>query len=142
MAFFSVTFQLILRADLHGTIFVASDNGLRQAHDMIYDCCVRQKERCDNCKSCRRPVVRLSHTTKIVPCKSALRKLWLIFLFRVLRRTFGTIFLLKLGVPILLYLLNRSLRHFYLRKLFICMHVSIYLFIYLFIVFINLVYTL
>ena len=137
MAFFSVTFQLILKADLHGTIFVACDNGLRQAHDMIYDCCVRQKEcrsvlkRCDNCKSCRRPVVRLSHKTKIVPCKSALRKLWLIVLFRVLRRTFGTIFLLKLGLPILLYLLNRSLRHFYLRKLFICMYVSIYLFIYL-----------
>ena len=67
MAFFSVTFQLILRADLHGTIFVACDNGLRQAHDMIYDCCVRQKEcrsilkhvlkRCDNRKSCRRPVI-------------------------------------------------------------------------------------
>ena len=139
MAFFSVTFQLILRADLHGTIFVACDNGLRQAHDMIYDCCVRQKEcrsilkhvlkRCDNRKSYRRPVVRLSHATKIVPCKSALRKLWLIVLFRVLRGTFGTIFLLKLGVPILLYLLNRSLRHFY-RKLFICMYVCIYLFIY------------
>ena len=32
-----------LRADLHGTIFVACDNGSRQAHDMIYDCCVRQK---------------------------------------------------------------------------------------------------
>ena len=85
MAFFSVTFQLILRADLHGTIFVACDNGLRQAHDMIYDCCVRQKKcrsilkhvlkRCDNRKSCRRPVVRLSHATKIVPCKSALSQL-------------------------------------------------------------------
>ena len=33
-----------LRADLQGTIFVACDNGLRQAHDMIYDCCVRQKK--------------------------------------------------------------------------------------------------
>ena len=81
MAFFSVTFQLILRADLHGTIFVACDNGLRQAHDMIYDCCVRQKKcrsilkhvlkRCDNRKSCRGPAVSLSHATKIVPCKSA-----------------------------------------------------------------------
>ena len=67
------------RADLHGTIFVACDNGLRQANDMIYDCCVRQKEcrsilrhilkRGDNRKSSRRPVVRLSHATKIVPCK-------------------------------------------------------------------------
>ena len=48
--------------------------GLRQAHDMIYDCCVRQKKwrsllkhvlkRCDNRKSCRRPVVSLSHATK------------------------------------------------------------------------------
>jgi len=27
-----------------------------------------------NRKSCRRPVVSLSHETKIVPCKSALRK--------------------------------------------------------------------
>ena len=72
-----------VRADLHGTIFVACDNGLRQAHDMICDCCVRQKKCrsilkhvlkcCDNRKSCRRPVVSLSHATKIVPCKSALR---------------------------------------------------------------------
>ena len=41
---------------------------------MIYDCCVRQKKcrsilkhvlkRCDNRKSCRRPVVSLSHATK------------------------------------------------------------------------------
>ena len=30
-------------------------------------------KRCDNRKSCRRPVVNLSHATKIVPCKSALR---------------------------------------------------------------------
>ena len=54
--------------------FVACDNGLRQAHDMICDCCVRQKKcrsilkhvlkRCDNRKSCRRPVVSLSHATK------------------------------------------------------------------------------
>ena len=54
--------------------FVACDNGLRQAHDMIYDCCVRQEKcrsilkhvskRCDNRKSCRRPVVSLSHATK------------------------------------------------------------------------------
>ena len=72
----------ILRADLHGTIFVACSNGLRQAHDMIYSCCVRQKtcrsilkhalKRCCNRKSCRRPVVSLSHATKIVPCKLAL----------------------------------------------------------------------
>ena len=72
----------VVRADLHGTIFVACDNGLRQALDMIYDCCVRQKKcrsilkhvlkRCDNRKSFRRPVVGLSHATKIVPCKSAL----------------------------------------------------------------------
>ena len=41
---------------------------------MIYNCCVRQKKcrsilkhvlkRCDNRKSCRRPVVSLSHATK------------------------------------------------------------------------------
>ena len=40
---------------------------LRQAHDMIYDCCARQEKcrsilkhvlkRCDNRKSCRRPVI-------------------------------------------------------------------------------------
>ena len=50
---------------------------------MIYDCCARQKKcrsilkhvlkRCDNRKSCRRPVVSLSHATKIVPSKSALK---------------------------------------------------------------------
>ena len=71
-----------VRADLHGTIFVPCDNGLRQAHEMIYDFCVRQKKCrsilkqvlkcCDNRKSCRRPVVCLSHATKIVPCKSSL----------------------------------------------------------------------
>ena len=54
--------------------FVACDNGLRQAHDMIYDCCVLQKKcrsilkhvlkRCDNHKSYRRPVVSLSHARK------------------------------------------------------------------------------
>ena len=50
---------------------------------MIYGRCVRPKKcrsilkhvlkRCDNRKSCRKPVVSLSHATKIVPCKSALR---------------------------------------------------------------------
>ena len=49
--------------------FVACGNGLRQAHDMIYDCCVRQKKcrsilkhglkRCGNRKSYRRPVMKL-----------------------------------------------------------------------------------
>ena len=75
-----------LRADLHGTIFVACENGLQLARDMTYNCCVREKKcrsilkhglkRCGNCKSCRtcRPVVMsLSHATKIVQCKSALR---------------------------------------------------------------------
>ena len=42
-AILSGTYTTCLRADLHSTIFVACDNGLRQAHDMIYDCCVRQK---------------------------------------------------------------------------------------------------
>ena len=61
-----------------------------------------------------------------------LRKLWVIVHFRVSRLNYGTIFLLKLGVPILLYLLNRSLRHFYLRKLFndILLFLCLYLFIY------------
>ena len=77
------TFEQRVNLPLHGTIFVACDNGLRQAHDMIYDCCVRQKKcrsilkhvlkRCDNRKSCRRPVASLLHATKIVRCKSALR---------------------------------------------------------------------
>jgi len=47
------------RADLHGTIFVA------YILKHVLKCC-------DNRKTCRRPVVRLSHATKIVPCKSAL----------------------------------------------------------------------
>ena len=78
-----------LRANLHGTIFVACDNGLRQANDMIYDCFVRQEKcrsilkhvlkRYDNRKSCLRPVVSLSHATKIAPCKSALRYAHCIF---------------------------------------------------------------
>ena len=78
----SLSVWISLRADLHGTIFVAYDNDLRQAHDMIYDCCVRQQKcrsilkhvlkRCDNRKSCYRPVASLSHATRIVPCKSAL----------------------------------------------------------------------
>ena len=86
-----------LRADLQGTIFVACDNGLRQAHDMIYDCCVRQKKcrsilkhvlkRCNNHKSCRRPVVRLSHATKIVPRKSALTDLVVLVLCNVHNRS-------------------------------------------------------
>ena len=64
--------------------FVACDNGLRHAHDMIYDCCVRQKKcrsilkhvlkRCDNRKSCRRPVVSLSHATKIVKTSDLKRR--------------------------------------------------------------------
>ena len=72
-----------VRADSHVTVFVACDNGLRQAHDMIHDCCVSQKKyrsilkhilkRCDNRKSCRKPVVSLLLATKIVPCKLALR---------------------------------------------------------------------
>ena len=59
--------ETCFRADLHGTIFVACDNGLRQAHDMICDCRVRQEKcrsilkhvlkRYDNRKSCRRPVL-------------------------------------------------------------------------------------
>ena len=63
-----------LRADLHGTIFVACDNCLRQAHDIVHDCCVRQEKcrsilkhvlkRYNNRKSCLRPVVSLSHATK------------------------------------------------------------------------------
>ena len=49
---------------------------------MVYDCRVRQEKcrsilkhvlkRYDNRKSCLRPVVSLSHATKIAPCKAAL----------------------------------------------------------------------
>ena len=35
-----------------------------------------------------------------------LRKLWVIVLFRVLHQNYGTIFLLKSGVPIILYKIN------------------------------------
>ena len=58
----------------HNFFFVACDNCLRQAHDIVHDCCVRQEKcrsilkhvlkRYDNRKSCLRPVVSLSHATK------------------------------------------------------------------------------
>ena len=57
---------------------------------MIYDCCVRQKKcrsilkhvlkRCDNRKSCRRPVVMLVACDKIVSCKSALKEMYNVLL--------------------------------------------------------------
>ena len=50
-----------LRADLHGTIFVACDNGLRQAHDMIY-CCVRQKK----CRSILKHVLGPIYTVRFL----------------------------------------------------------------------------
>ena len=54
-------------ADLHATIFVAYDNGLRQAHDMIYNCCVRQEK----CRSILRADL---HGTIFVACDSGLRQ--------------------------------------------------------------------
>ena len=71
------------RADLHGTIFCHMRQRLTTGprHDLRL-LCTSEKcrsilkhflKRCDNRKSCRRPVVSLSHATKIVPCKSALR---------------------------------------------------------------------
>ena len=72
-----------LRADLHGTIFVACDN-CKLTAGLQYDLRLPQRFRTcfkmlrhfsdvhTNHKSCRRPVVSLSHATKIVPCKSAL----------------------------------------------------------------------
>ena len=70
-----------LRGDLQGTIFVACDKltaGLR--HDLRlpqrFKTCFKMLRHFSdvhtNRKSCRRPVVSLSHATKIVPCKSAL----------------------------------------------------------------------
>ena len=59
------------------------------------------------------------------------------FFFRVLRQNYGTIFLLKLGVPILFYLLNRSFRHFYLESFLLILY--FYVYIYLFIVYSKLV---
>ena len=60
-------------ADLHGTIFVACDK-LTTGLQLVYDCRVRQRKcrgilkhvlkRCDNRKSCRKPVVSLSHAPK------------------------------------------------------------------------------
>ena len=71
----------IIRADLHGTIFVSCDKlttGLR--HDLRLVCTSEKcrsilkhvLKRCGNRTSCRRSVVGLSHATKIVPCKLAL----------------------------------------------------------------------
>ena len=71
-----------LRAHLHGTIFVSCDKlttGL--GHDLRLVCTSEKcrsilkhvLKRCGNRKSCRRPAVSLSHATKIVPCKSALK---------------------------------------------------------------------
>ena len=58
---------------------------------MIYDCCVRQKKcrsilkhvlnRCDNRKSCRRPVVSLSHATKSYRVNRPLPRAYLIDIF-------------------------------------------------------------
>ena len=71
-----------LRPDLHGTIFVACAKltaGLR--HDLRlpqrFKTCFKMLRHFfdvhTNRKSCRRPVVSLSHETKIVRCKSALQ---------------------------------------------------------------------
>ena len=58
--------KTLLRADLYGTIFVACDK-LTTGLQLVCDCRVRQKKcrsilknvlkRCDNRKSCRRPVL-------------------------------------------------------------------------------------
>ena len=72
-----------LRADLYGTIFVSCDKlrtGLR--HDLRLVCTSEKcrsilkhvLKRYGNRKSCRRPAVSLSHVTKILTCKSALRR--------------------------------------------------------------------
>ena len=72
------------RAHLHGTIFVACDKPLTGLRHDLRLACTSEKcrsilkhvlKRWDNLKSCRRPVVSLSRATKIVPCKSALRRL-------------------------------------------------------------------
>ena len=72
-----------VRADLQGTIFVSCDKlttGL--GHDLRLVCTSEKcrstlkhvLKRYGNRKSCRRPAVSLSHATKIVTCKSALRR--------------------------------------------------------------------
>ena len=75
--------------DLHCTIFVACNKlttGL--LHDVRL-ACLSEKcrsilkhvlKRCNNCKSCRRPVVSSLHARKIVLFKSALRTLHLRFI--------------------------------------------------------------
>ena len=73
---------MYLWADLHGTIFVSCDKltaGLR--HDLRlpqrFKTCFKMLRHFSdihtNHKSCCRPVVSLSHETKNVPCKSALK---------------------------------------------------------------------
>ena len=57
--------------------FLSHATSARQAYDMTYDCRSVSKhvlKRCGNPKSCRRPAVSLSHATKIIPCKSALKE--------------------------------------------------------------------
>ena len=65
--------------------FLSHATSSRQAYDMTYDSrsVLKHVFKCHdifsgvhvNRKSCRGPVASLSHTTKIVPCKSALRRL-------------------------------------------------------------------
>ena len=71
-----VTDQAIFRADLHGTIFVACDKlatSLRQAYDITYDC--RSVLKCyDIFFLTNTTIISELHATKIVQCKSALRR--------------------------------------------------------------------
>ena len=72
----------ILQADLRGTILMHAGSS-RQAYDMTYDCrSVFQhvSKIFLTYTSCRRPVVSLSHATKIVPCKSALISVYHLFM--------------------------------------------------------------
>ena len=76
-------FGRALRADLHAVRFLSHATSSRQAYDITYNCrsVLKHVLKCYdifsdvhvNRKSCPGPVASLSHTTKIVPCKSALR---------------------------------------------------------------------
>ena len=80
-------FSTSLKVDVLGPIytvrFLSHATILRQTYSMTHDCSSVLKHvlKCydifsdvhDNRKSCRGPIVSLSHATKIVPCKSVLK---------------------------------------------------------------------
>ena len=72
MAYVQNLSHVIVRADLHGTIFASCDKLTTWLTIGVYVRKMHVLKRCGNRKSCRRRALSLSHGTKIVMCKSAL----------------------------------------------------------------------